>query len=180
MFCWFFRLIISHSNDVDRPVTGITKNHIDKCSDCRQFYHICNSLGKTLLAEAKILGQKYPSVSEERIMQNISKSETNYLTIRTKFRPMTIAAVNVLILAIGIMLLPSERQTVSNDDFDNAVADITGLIDFDGGRIISGLIEEPLDTELQNIIADTKSAAYFFLACVGVDAREMEEIEQFE
>jgi hypothetical protein len=176
MFCWFFKLTISHSYDVNKPVIGITKKHIDKCAECRQFYKICGSLKKTLPEEAKIMGQKYPFISMEKIMQSISESPVTSLTVRNKFRPVVIAAIIAFVFSLGIVFFPAERYE-KNDDFDKAVNEVAGMISFDREGILSELIEEPLDTELQNIIADAESAAYFLLSCVGADEDDLKRIQ---
>ena len=177
MFCWFFKLTISHSYDVDKPVVGITKNHIDKCAECRKFHKVCGSLKKTLPKEAKIMGQKYPSVSTEKIMQGISESPANSLIVRNKFRPIAIAAMFAFLFSLGIVFYQSERHTEKSDNFDKAVNEVTSIISFDREGILSELIEEPLDTELQNIIADAESAAYFLFSCVGVNEEDLKRIQ---
>jgi len=177
MFCWFFKLTISHSYDVDKQVVGIIKNHIDKCEECRHFYKVCESLKKTLPEEAEVMGQKYPPVPMEKIMQSISESPANALTARNKFGPLAIAAMIAFVFSLGIMFYQSERQNARNDNFDKTVNEVAGMISFDRGVILSELIEEPLDTELKNIIADAESAAYFILSCVGADEEDIKGIQ---
>jgi hypothetical protein len=177
MFCWYFKLTISHSYDIDKPVVGITKNHIDKCTECRQFHKVCGSLKKTLPEEAKIMGQKYPSVSMERIIQGISESPANSLTVRNKFRLIAIAAMIAFVFSLGIVFFPSERNDEKNDNYNKAVTEVVSMISFDREGILSELIEEPLDTELQNIIADAESAAYFLFSCVGVNEDDLKRIQ---
>ena len=177
MFCWFFKLTISHSCDVDKPVGGITRNHIDKCAECRHFHKACGSLKKALPEEAKIMEQKYPSVSTEKIMQGISESPANSMIVRNKFRPIAIAAIIVLVFSLGIALFQSERHNEKNNNFDQAVNEVAGMINFNRERILSELIEEPLDTELQNIIADAESAAYFLFSCAGVNEEDLKGIQ---
>jgi len=176
MFCWFYKLNISHSYDVNKPIIGITKKHIDKCPECRHFYKVCGSLKKTLPEEAKIMGQKYLSVSMEKIMQGISGSPENSLTVRNKFRPIAIAAMIVFVFSLGIVFFQSERHNEKNN-FDKVVNEVAGMISFDREGILSELIEEPLDTELQNIIADAESAAYFLFSCVGVNEEDLKGIQ---
>ncbi len=179
MFCWFFKLTISHSYDVNKPVIGITKNHIEKCEECRHFHKICDSLKKTLPEEAKVMGQKYPPVPIEKIIQSISESPSpvNSLTVMHKFRPIAIAAMIAFVFSLGIMFYQSERHTSRNDNFDKTVNEIAGMVSFDRGGYLSELIEEPLDTELKNIIADAESAAYFVFSCAGVNREDLKGIQ---
>ena len=177
MFCWFFKLTISHSYDVDKPIVGITKKHIDKCAECRQFYNVCRSLKKTLPEEAKMLEQKYPSVSMEKIMQGTSESPAKSLTIRNKFRPIAIAAMIAFLFLLGVVFFPSESNDEKNDNYNKVVTEVVSMISFDRERILSELIEEPLDTELHNIIADAESAAYFLLSCVGANEQDLKRIQ---
>lgn len=177
MFCWFFKLTISHSYDVDKPIGGITKNHIDKCEECRHFYKVSGSLKKTLPEEAKVMGQKYSPVPMEKIMQGISESPANSMMVSNKFRPIAIAAIILLVFSLGILFFSSERNDAKSDDFDKAVNEVAGIISFGRAGILSELIEEPLDTELQNIIADAESAAYFVFSCAGVNEEDLKGIQ---
>ena len=177
MFCWFFKLTISHSFDVDKPVGGIIKNHIDKCEECRHFSKVCGSLKKTLPEEAKIMGQKYPPAPMEKIMQNISESPVNSFTVMNKCRPIAIAAMIAFVFSLGIMFYQSKRHNEKNENFDKAVNEIAGMVSFDREGYLSELIEEPLDTELKNIIADAESAAYFVFSCVGVNREDLKGIQ---
>lgn len=180
MFCWFFRLMISHLNDVNRPVRGATKRHLSKCDDCRQFHDLCHLLGKALSDKAKVLGQFCPSSLNEQILQNIAKSDMNSTGRRIRFHPMAVAAGIVFFLLIGIFLPLSGRKTENNDKFNDAVAEFAGFVNISRGRELTGLVEKPFETELQYIISDTKSAANFLFTCVAVDLGDTENIEEIK
>lgn len=178
MFCWLFRLMISNSIDVNRPISATTKRHLEKCPNCRHFYSLCHSLEEALPAEAKVLVQDSPPISNERIMQGIAKTGNVNVDVRNKFRPFAVAAGIALILLVGILLLPSGRKTANDSDFGMAVAELTDMLNLDREQALSGLVEKPLATELQSIVADTESAARFLYTCVAVDVVPAEHIEQ--
>jgi hypothetical protein len=169
MFCWFYRLTISHSNDVDRPVPKITERHISKCSDCRDFYLACNSIGQALSAEAKLINRNYPSLSNDYIMQNIAESRANNSVHKMRYRPIAIAAGIVLVLVLSLVFIPTGQEPENIDNLDDAIADLTGIINPQRGDALTRMIEEPMKIEFQNIIGDTKSAANFLLTCVDIE-----------
>ncbi|MEJ2647618.1 MAG: hypothetical protein P8016_04310 [Sedimentisphaerales bacterium] len=142
---------------------------MSKCQDCHSFYLACNSIGQTLSAEAMLIGQKYPSLSKDNIMQNITEFDINDSVHRVKFRPYAIAAGIVLALVLSLFFMQTGRNNDDEEKFEGAIAALTGIVNPERGEFLSSMIEKPMKTEFQNIIVDTKSAANFLLTCVGFD-----------
>ena len=183
MFCWFFRLTISHICDTGRPLWPITQKHVNKCSHCREFYSFCLSLAEELPAEVKNLGS--PVVLHQRIQHYINEISTDATYTRIKVWSIAIAAVlTVIILFSGISLFTNQQEATeppsrNNPNIVSVTNDLEGL--FATGiewTKADAAIENPIKTELQNIADNTKSAARFLFACVNVEVVYTDNIEE--
>ena len=178
MFCWFYRLSISHSYDVEKPVTGITKKHLKKCENCRHFYNVTNYLENNLPIEAKLIRNKFSLETDEQIIQNIGEVEQNPVHVKMNFKPIAAAAGIIFISLVSLLFLPSKQESQDRDQFNKTIADFSDIMNFDRGVAFTGIIEEPIQAELNNIVGDVKSVAKFLLTCVDININSTGEIEE--
>lgn len=176
MFCWFFKLTISHVCDTGRPLWPITQKHLNKCTHCREFYNFCLSIAEELPAEADRLSHDFHTVLHQRIQHYINEISTDVTYTRIKVWSIGIAAVlTVIILLSGISLFTNHQETQVLENQNNPdIVSVTNELEklFASGIELTkanAAIENPIMTELQNLTASTQSAASFLLACVDVD-----------
>lgn len=169
MFCWFFRLAISHTTDADKPLSAATKRHADRCPDCREFYHLCRSLAEDLRREVAAFSRDTPAKLSERIMRNVAGTETQTSNIRILLRPIAVAACIALIALASVFVSVQRRHIQHKNEIAKTVATFRNLVGRDLSPELAELVEKPLAGELQNIVRDTESAARFLWTCVAVD-----------
>lgn len=185
MFCWLFKLTISHVCDTGRPLWPITQKHLKRCNHCREFYKFCLSIAEELPAEADSLSRDFPTVLHQRIQHYISEINTDVTYTRIKAWSIGIAAVlTVIVLLSGITLFTNNHETQVFDNQNNPnIVSVTNDLEklFASGikwTQADSAIENPITTELQNLAASTRSAASFLLACVDVDIAYINENEE--
>jgi hypothetical protein len=182
MFCWFYKFMISHVQDGGGSPSGITKKHIRRCEDCRQFYKTCQSLGERLTREAEISCTRLSMRLSEHILRAIPGRCTEAQKVGMKFWISAVAACLALILLIGALLLvvrPSGRDDIQPGRLQMAIAiqelrTVYEQVGQDLQIIRPGIIEKPLANEFKCLTNDTQSAVRFLVACVDVDIANAE------
>ncbi len=177
MFCWLFRLMISHSADNDNPPSGTIRKHIAHCEDCRDFYNICQSLGESLTREALISNSPTPRRLKERILNAIPSQRTKTQKVVRKLWIAAAAACVALIIVTAASLIVM-NQDGRNDVQANpkqmtlAIQQLRSVYKQVGRDLPTTwprVIQEPLASEFDNLAKDTESAVRFLVACVDVD-----------
>ena len=166
MFCRFFKIMISHAADVDRPPGGITKKHIERCESCRRFYESCRFLSDDLRAEAVDLSSSCEQ-RIERIKKGLAGPSRRPRHIPIRLRYFAAAACMVLAATAAVMYM--SRPPEHPPPEDPPVASISDLVGTDLQSTWPGLLEEPLAGEMKSLARDTESAIRFLVACVDVD-----------
>ncbi|MBA7660495.1 hypothetical protein ES703_68497 [subsurface metagenome] len=182
MFCWFFRLMISHAADGDSRLSETTEKHIRHCASCREFYEICLSLGEGLAREAAISNEEVSERLSAHILKGMSRRRIGTYTIGLRMRPMVAAACVALIVLMGVLFLAVRRdgQDTGQPGQVEPVAALRALVGENFPAVWPGLIEEPLAGELNNLADDTESALRFLVACVAVDITDTEMNQRIE
>jgi len=177
MFCWFFRLMISHSVDGDKQPSPITQRHIRHCTPCRQFYNTCLSLGERLTQEAAISNDRISRRLSEQILSAMPSRRTEKHKVGVKFWISAAAACLALAVLIGALLLVTQRNgrdiaQAKQPQMVDAIQELRLLyrqVGKDLPIIRPGTIEKPLANEFKSLTNDTQSAVRFLVACVAVD-----------
>jgi hypothetical protein len=169
MFCWLFKFTISHACDSGQPLWTLTKQHLKKCGECREFYNFCLFMDKELPAVAEPAREAY-------FVKRISNAASRFPLPASRRMPVAIAAVIALIILLsGIYSFLNNQGTktpVNQKDLNLASVtnELAGL--FATGvewTKAEGVFENPIKAELQSIATDTESAARFLFECVAVD-----------
>ena len=177
MFCWFFRFMISHTQDGDNPPSPIMEKHIRHCADCRRFYTTCQSLGERLTREAAISNKRLAGRLSERILSAMAGRRMEKQNAAVKLWIKAAAACLALIVLIGAMLLvlkPNGKNNAqpSQEQMTVAIEQLRSIYRQVGRELPvtwPDVIEKPLANELESLTDDTQSALRFLVACVDVD-----------
>jgi len=174
MFCWYFRLMISHAMDRDGHLSIRTQRHVSHCVSCRGFYEGCQLLGEGLRREAAASKCKVSRRLSESILTAIGNQRTEPRTI--KLRPVLAAACVALVISTGILFLMGRRDKpeVSQPPQAEPVAAFRALVGEDFWMEWSEPVSQPLADELQNLVGHTEAAARFLVACLDVDIVDIE------
>ena len=158
--------MISHAADIDRPIGGITKKHIERCETCRRFYESCRLLGDGLRAEAEDLSSSCEQ-RIERIKEGLAGPSRRSRHIPIRLRHFAAAACIALAATAAVMFMsrPPEPKPPAEEPF----MPISYLQGTDLQASWSGLLEEPLAGEMKSLARDTESAIRFLVACVDVN-----------
>ena len=172
MFCWLFKLMISHAVDGDGKLSGTTQKHIGRCAGCREFYQSCLSLAQGLTREAAISNSDVSEQLSGRILTAVSGQETKEYKVTVKLWPIVTAACLALAVLIGALyLVPGGGEDVAESD---PVMAYRKLAEDVLGPSLSELIKKPLTDDYDNIAEDTASAVRFLVACVNVDIADFD------
>ena len=182
MFCWLFRLMISHAADGDSRLSETTERHIRHCASCREFYEICLSLGKGLAREAAISNEEVSERLSAHILKGMSRRRIDTYSVALKMRLMVAAACVALIVLIGALFLALSRDDKGNGrpnqiEVAAVIQELRAAYELVGQDLPGALprvIERPLAGELNNLADDTESALRFLVACVAVDITDTE------
>ena len=177
MFCWLFRLMISHSADNDNRPSGIVREHISHCADCSQFYQICRALAESLTRQASISNSPTPRRLKENILNAIPSQRTKTHKVVMKLWIAAAAACVALFILTAVSLIvmkQDDRKNVPPDpqQMNLAIQELRSVY-WKVGRDLPTtwprVIEEPLASEFKSLTNDTQSAVRFLVACVAVD-----------
>lgn len=167
MFCWFYRLMISNGLDGDNRLSEKTKKHIRHCPSCREFYQTCLSLSETLTRQTAITDHQLTHRLTERVMSAITPQQTRHRHIRFKLRPILAAACLALVLSLVVFFITGrDNQNSAQPGTVELIEQLQALVSQASPAQFPDSIEQPLAGELENLIADTESAARFLVACV--------------
>ena len=175
MFCLLHRFIISHSADVGKPVTGKTKKHLENCEACRHFYNVTNYLEKTLPSESKLATKGFHPETEE-IMQSIPEIKFNPDPLTSKIKLLAIAAGLIFAFLLSTYFIPSNQDEEKNN-YKDVISEFSGIVKPDNGFALSGIMQNPIQAELNNIVGDMKSVAKFLFTCVNINIDSTGKIE---
>ncbi|MBN2590217.1 MAG: hypothetical protein JXA96_10180 [Sedimentisphaerales bacterium] len=148
---------------------AMTKKHLENCESCKHFYNVTNFMESALPAEARLITKDFSSEANDQIMQNITEYKMNPVPFRMNLRPIAVAAGIVYIFLISTFFLPSNPTVEEKDRFNEAITEFSNIVNLDKGASFAGVIQGPIQTELENIVGDIKSVAQFLFTCVDIN-----------
>lgn len=173
MFCWFFRLMISHAADGNNRLSARTQNHIRRCAGCREFHEACLSLGEGLRREAPLPDEQFSRRLHERIVSAVPGQRPETYKLVIKWRPVIAAAACIAVLAsIGILFLTRSEKVPDSNRYAEGKKIIYDLVGEELLEAWPESVESPLADEVENLTRDTESAVRFLVACITVDPTE--------
>ncbi len=168
MFCWLYRVWISHVLDGERVLPGSLKEHIRTCDSCRRFY-------QTSLMMADRLKQEAPGGMFNRLFVDLTGQALPLSQGRQRrsLRPWrAAAAVFVVVLAGGVIYwgvsttLPqpapkNELQSFTETLYEHGFAADTFTGRTDGS--LQTLAAGPFQQEMSRITEDANRALDFLV-----------------
>jgi len=179
MFCWFFRLRISGAMDGDGALSRAVEKHIRHCTDCREFYDRCVSLADGLKGGAAISDDEIARRLSARIPRAIPYPQVKMQKVGIRLWPAAVAACIALIVLAGALFLTRYRdgRVSGGGEVGTEIQAVRNLVGGDFAGAWSGLVEKPLEDEMEKLQEDTESAVRFLVTCVAVDVTS-DEINQ--
>lgn len=172
MFCWFFRLMISHAADGNNRLSSRTQKHIRCCAGCREFHETCLSLGEGLRREASVPDEEFSSGLHERIVSAVPGQPVGTYKLVIRWRPVIAAACLVVVASVGILFLTRSEKVPDSNRYAEGKKIIYDLVGEEFLEAWPKSVESPLGDQVENLTRDTESAVRFLVACVAVDPTE--------
>jgi hypothetical protein len=167
MFCWFFRLMISHAADKDEPLSRATLKHVRHCRRCGKFHESCQALSKDLRKQVHVFDRPLSAERTQAIQAAVRGGPAKTRSVTLWWRPIAAAACIALITCASIFIFAKRRQ--SREPTDPGMTGLAQVVGQDLAGAWTALLEKPLADEMRNIVEDTETAARFLYACVAVD-----------
>ncbi len=172
IICWFHRKIISSGVDTGAALPNRTKEHLRKCFGCRDVYEAQTEVAQQLRAGADFNRQEPSPFLHARIMSSIAHSEMNAERKHERaWFGWASALATVCLLLAGVIWFRNQPTSDSSDflagflhpspaapDAPEA-PDAFVLLNGTQVRQWSVKLDEPLQTEMNLVVNDTKTAA---------------------
>ena len=177
--CWYYRRIISECLDSNQDLPVRLGKHLRQCSSCRGFHDAAVGLCEQLLADADRERQVPSPFLQSRIVASLGEGDPQ--PVRTVFRPAWSAAAAVVAIVLSSVLFLRHDPAPKIPAGSGAVA-ARQAADGNGAGLLAGTmrlpvqdgirewtkkLNQPLETELQSVIQDARTAldllAYNFL-----------------
>jgi anti-sigma factor RsiW len=165
MLCFLYKWNISRALDTGKPLSRLTKRHLDGCESCREFSRLGREMERRLTEEVRsLLENQTPSV-EEKVRKAIAEVRTVPRVPRARpkalsFRPALAAALVLAVLGISVIWLARPQPT--------GMPRIAPLLELETRRseVISTLqkAESPYQKEIQGLKRTLLSTADFLAA----------------
>jgi len=195
MFCFIYRMLISHALDGNKPASQRTLRHISHCPACRRFHKSNLILQQQLRRDTPVSQAAFASYLNDRVMSEIDQ-QVPYTTetVRPGWAFSKAAQVAACAAALLIALLayhvyesgPQEHtQTVQRNPaiLPSAMASNESLI----ARLVQvdpdlwqQLVDTPLIDECSRLAADVDAARNFLMTCLPMQLNGTEEDSRSE
>jgi hypothetical protein len=125
MFCTVYKWLISQAADSGKPISGIVKNHIQKCDSCREFAQLCESLTPKFAQDKHAILENTNGALNQRIISTLSKERTSLsgrketprkFSVKKPAFAATLAAASLVLaisLSIVFLVLPHSKKQLS-------------------------------------------------------------------
>ena len=170
--CWFHKKAIAHSIDTTQALPERTQRHVRNCHVCRQFCELERELTRQLVAGAGLRSQTPPPFLHAKILASLDRPSP--MTPSHSRVPAPAWAAAFLIVALGLFSVlfirhlenpvlegPPAGQSPPGPhpvvrQFANHLSALSGrdLIEW------STDLDQPLQTEMQSVLSDAKTAIH--------------------
>ena len=166
--CWFYRRFISSCIDTDRSLPGQVESHLRHCAECRQFSDAGRQIAERLADEAQSESVLPPPFLHGKILASLNKPASQ--EAGGPFQPAwpAIALIFCLLLVgalfirhrerLGELLQPAVSMAQATSNAIGLLAATAKIPSEEKLLEWSQKLDQPLETELQSVIHDARSA----------------------
>lgn len=185
MFCFLYKIWISHILDNDKPLPALVKRHVIRCDRCRTVARQLSFVHQNLSLEAPISQRVFAVFLREKIMKTISNHKPaadvsmpekprRSLTHTMTFRLTTAAACLIIFWSVALNILTDTTPEPDPDmDITKVVPQMVAISqEIPVAQSLSSdipqlqeLIEAPITTELEMLQRDAENVTRSLLGC---------------
>ena len=169
IICRLYRRIILSSVDADTALPGRTLRHVQDCSNCRDVYESQTEIARQLRADAGFNEREPSPFLHARIMSSIAYSQLNAERKHERiWFGWASALTTVCLLLAGVIWLRNQPGPDPLDGFQRPLAsapaapELPAALGLPNGtqmRQWTVKLDEPLQTEMNLVVNNTKTAA---------------------
>lgn len=173
MFCSIYKWFISQAKDSRKPLPASVNRHIQRCSSCREFVDLHNSLVETSVKDLPCLPSEKESALATKIISALEgKSVPRKAPVRGPVLiPVVVSSLVLVVVAVGIYVLTVPRP--SSTHLLNSLSAIDSTISSFEERLEK--IDSPLDAEYAELKLTMKSTTDFFTSYLDVKIGQRKE-----
>jgi len=178
MFCWFFKLLISHNLDNKIENSSFVEKHIAACKSCCQFYNYAKNLEDKLIKDAKSLQTKAAPTTVD-ITKFKQVAEAVHHTTKIKAALLAAAAcITIAVIFSAVLNIQKANETKklkqakSQETLKYALSTHNLITDNiqtqDSASKLVQVMAKPYKNEIDTIKNETKTALIFLVSCLEV------------
>lgn len=162
--CWFYQKLISSAVSGKEPAPQWMARHLGACPDCRQFQQEQTRLSTVLAKESSPDLIVFPPYLHSKIMsrvQSVTCSSEARLPAGRWIRTLLIPALGAIGVMVVLMRMPERPKPAVLGVNARPVLNLEQLIPHaDPAQLLAWTerVDEPLETELDAVVSDAKSA----------------------
>ena len=190
MFCFIYRMLISHALDSDRSVSQRTLRHISHCPQCRRFHKSNLILQQHLRRDVPVSRAAFASYLNDRVMSEIDRREphtTETVRLGWAFGKAAQIAACAAVLMIAILTYhiyeDSPQEHTQTAQLPSAMVSNESVI----ARLVQvnpdlwrQIVDTPLVDECSRLAADVSAARNFLMTCLPVQLDGLDEDSRSE
>ncbi len=173
MYCSFIKKQINHFVDRQSPLSSKVRKHLDCCPSCRFYYESLLRVEAKLRREMPDRPDADVSALEEKILSRIRNESGTVLVrpqIHRRLRALTRIAAAVLISAALFGLLRNRKNPVPGPSVPEGINPLQRALTTDlytiQNQLLADSLQQPLETEMDNLAKDMQTAVRFVSACL--------------
>ena len=178
MFCWFFKLLISHNLDNKIENSHFVEKHIADCKSCCQFYNYAKNLEDKLIKDAKSLQAE---IFQGTVDTTKFKQVVEAVRHTTKIKSALLAAAACITIAVIFSAVLNIQKTNETKKLKQIKSQETLKFALSTHNLITDNIQtqdsalklvqvmaKPYKNEIDTIKNETKTALIFLVSCIDV------------
>jgi len=170
MLCSIYKLEISRALDSGKPLSGLAKRHLRRCSPCREFARFGRELEQRLTHDAATLLENHHVSLGERALSSLGRrTELPSIPRRILGKPVWVAAAVSAIFLVAIVLATRILFVTPRSD---QTPSLESLLKYEAPRVYlekaAQKAESPYETEIQELKKALGTAAGIIEASLNI------------
>ena len=165
MLCSIYKLEISRALDSGKPLSGLAKRHLRRCSPCREFARFGRELEQRLTHDAAtLLENHHVSLGEKVLLSLDGRTESPSVPKRILWKPVLAAAGLLAVVSASLIWLVTARS--------HQMPSLESLLKYDAPGVYlekaAQKAESPYETEIQELKKALGTAAGIIEASLNI------------